>query len=110
VVPLLGWATIKLAPTVPPIAVFAILNTMVHVIMYSYYALSAFGPRIQKYLWWKKYITIIQLIQFGLFITYGIFSAFLSSGYPPALYWTGSIKLLTEFYMTNNQSSDFFYF
>jgi elongation of very long chain fatty acids protein 7 len=88
-VPILGWVTLKLAPTVQPIAVFAILNTLVHVIMYSYYALAAFGPKIQKYLWWKKYITIVQLIQFALLITYGVFSAYLTSGWPKGLYWIG---------------------
>lgn len=41
-----------------------LLNCVVHVVMYSYYFLSAFGPEIQKYLWWKKYITRFQLIQF----------------------------------------------
>nr|XP_045613534.1 elongation of very long chain fatty acids protein 4-like isoform X1 [Procambarus clarkii] len=42
----------------------AMMNSFVHVIMYAYYGLSAFGPSIQKYLWWKKHITCIQLIQF----------------------------------------------
>ncbi|GIZ04386.1 hypothetical protein CEXT_392091 [Caerostris extrusa] len=28
------------------------------------------GPSVQKYLWWKNYITIIQLIQFVLTIIY----------------------------------------
>uniref|UniRef100_A0A8D8TRL8 Elongation of very long chain fatty acids protein n=1 Tax=Cacopsylla melanoneura TaxID=428564 RepID=A0A8D8TRL8_9HEMI len=42
------------------------LNSLVHVVMYSYYFLAAFGPHVQKYLWWKKYITKFQLIQFGL--------------------------------------------
>ncbi|KAL3868979.1 hypothetical protein ACJMK2_041724 [Sinanodonta woodiana] len=32
----------------------AMLNTFVHIIMYSYYGLTAVGPEIQKYLWWKK--------------------------------------------------------
>lgn len=30
--------------------------------MYSYYGLSAMGPNVSKYLWWKKYMTIIQLV------------------------------------------------
>ncbi|KAF2884520.1 hypothetical protein ILUMI_21665 [Ignelater luminosus] len=40
------------------------INSLVHVIMYTYYLLSAMGPKMQKYLWWKKYLTQIQLIQF----------------------------------------------
>uniref|UniRef100_A0A8C5MN51 Elongation of very long chain fatty acids protein n=1 Tax=Leptobrachium leishanense TaxID=445787 RepID=A0A8C5MN51_9ANUR len=42
----------------------ALVNCMVHVIMYTYYGLSAMGPVYQKYLWWKKYMTSIQLTQF----------------------------------------------
>ena len=38
------------------------LNSFVHVIMYSYYLLAALGPQVQKYLWWKKYITKLQLV------------------------------------------------
>lgn len=41
----------------------AMVNSTVHVIMYTYYALSAAGPRFQKYLWWKKYMTAIQLVR-----------------------------------------------
>ncbi|XP_076810263.1 very long chain fatty acid elongase 4-like [Clavelina lepadiformis] len=41
------------------------LNSFVHIIMYTYYALSCFGPTVQKYLWWKKYLTVLQLVQFG---------------------------------------------
>ncbi|KAG9334099.1 hypothetical protein JZ751_009191 [Albula glossodonta] len=44
----------------------AMVNAVVHVIMYFYYGLAAAGPRFQKYLWWKKYMTAIQLIQFVL--------------------------------------------
>ena len=91
-VPVLGWAAIKLGPTCQPIAVFAILNTLVHTIMYSYYALAAFGPSIQKYLWWKRYITLLQITQFLIFVTYGAFSAYLTSGWPKGLYWIGWVQ------------------
>jgi elongation of very long chain fatty acids protein 4 len=38
------------------------LNSFIHVIMYSYYGFSAMGPSVQKYLWWKKYLTQLQLV------------------------------------------------
>ncbi|KAF7659671.1 hypothetical protein LDENG_00294420 [Lucifuga dentata] len=44
----------------------AMVNSSVHVIMYLYYGLAAAGPRFHKYLWWKKYMTAIQLTQFVL--------------------------------------------
>lgn len=43
---------------------FGFLNTFVHIVMYLYYMMAAFGPEMQKYLWWKKYLTILQMIQF----------------------------------------------
>nr|AGR45588.1 fatty acyl elongase [Clarias macrocephalus x Clarias gariepinus] len=43
----------------------ATFNSFIHVLMYSYYGLSAI-PAIRPYLWWKKYITQGQLIQFVL--------------------------------------------
>ncbi|XP_014092354.1 very long chain fatty acid elongase 7 [Bactrocera oleae] len=45
---------------------FGFLNTFVHIIMYTYYMLAAMGPKVQKYLWWKKYLTVLQMIQFVL--------------------------------------------
>uniref|UniRef100_A0A8D8XYU8 Elongation of very long chain fatty acids protein n=1 Tax=Cacopsylla melanoneura TaxID=428564 RepID=A0A8D8XYU8_9HEMI len=46
--------------------VLGAINCVVHVVMYSYYFLAALGPSVRKYLWWKKYLTILQLIQFIL--------------------------------------------
>ena len=40
----------------------AMINCFVHVVMYTYYLLSALGPRVRKYLWWKKYLTGMQLV------------------------------------------------
>lgn len=47
-------------------AVLALLNSIVHVVMYTYYLLSGLGPRFQKYLWWKKYVTKMQLVSLFL--------------------------------------------
>ncbi|CAH8554984.1 unnamed protein product [Schistosoma intercalatum] len=41
-----------------PVAV----NCMIHVIMYSYYAFAALGPKWRKYLWWKRYLTMLQMV------------------------------------------------
>uniref|UniRef100_T1H7Y8 Elongation of very long chain fatty acids protein n=1 Tax=Rhodnius prolixus TaxID=13249 RepID=T1H7Y8_RHOPR len=46
------------------------LNCFVHVVMYSYYLLAALGPGVQKYLWWKKYLTKLQLGQFIIILMY----------------------------------------
>lgn len=40
----------------------ATINSSIHVLMYGYYGLAALGPQVQKYLWWKKYLTIIQMV------------------------------------------------
>ncbi|XP_028328089.1 elongation of very long chain fatty acids protein 1-like [Gouania willdenowi] len=58
------WWGITLTPAGGMGSFHAMVNAAVHVIMYFYYGLSAAGPRFQKYLWWKKYLTAIQLIQF----------------------------------------------
>ncbi|XP_059146320.1 elongation of very long chain fatty acids protein 7-like, partial [Physella acuta] len=49
---------------------YGIVNSFVHVIMYSYYALSALGPEMRKYLWWKKYLTKLQIGQFVVLLIY----------------------------------------
>ncbi|CAK1553385.1 unnamed protein product [Leptosia nina] len=40
------------------------LNSLVHVFMYTYYGLSALGPKVSKYIFWKKHMTKFQMIQF----------------------------------------------
>lgn len=47
-----------------------LINSFIHVIMYMYYMLSAFGPRIQKYLWWKRYLTIMQIVSILFFYVF----------------------------------------
>eukprot|EP00088_Acartia_fossae_P005203 TRINITY_DN12281_c2_g1_i2.p1 TRINITY_DN12281_c2_g1~~TRINITY_DN12281_c2_g1_i2.p1 ORF type:complete len:299 (-),score=45.62 TRINITY_DN12281_c2_g1_i2:2113-3009(-) len=54
------------------------LNMGVHVVMYFYYFLSAFGPRFQKYLWWKRYLTTMQLVQFVTFFIHATLPLFMS--------------------------------
>ncbi|KAF6198717.1 hypothetical protein GE061_008469 [Apolygus lucorum] len=48
------------------------VNSFIHIFMYSYYLLAAFGPEVQKYLWWKKYLTTLQIVQFILVFLHSI--------------------------------------
>nr|XP_005990762.1 PREDICTED: elongation of very long chain fatty acids protein 7 isoform X3 [Latimeria chalumnae] len=57
------WFGVKFAPG--GLGTFhALVNCVVHIFMYSYYGLSALGSTYHKFLWWKKYMTTIQLVQF----------------------------------------------
>jgi len=49
-------------------------NTTIHAIMYFYYAIAALGPEMQKYLWWKKYLTVIQIMQFLTILFYMLYT------------------------------------
>jgi len=59
------------------------LNMGIHTIMYSYYFLAALGPQMQPYLWWKKYLTKLQLLQFASFTLHAIQPIFIDCGFPP---------------------------
>lgn len=41
---------------------FAMLNSFVHIVMYFYYMVAAMGPKYQKFIWWKKYLTTFQMV------------------------------------------------
>uniref|UniRef100_A0A3B3S0T6 Elongation of very long chain fatty acids protein n=1 Tax=Paramormyrops kingsleyae TaxID=1676925 RepID=A0A3B3S0T6_9TELE len=58
-----------------------LLNSFIHVLMYSYYGLSTI-PSMHKYLWWKKYLTQAQLLQFLMTITHTLSAAVYPCGFP----------------------------
>ena len=89
VVPVFGLLCLKVNPFAPPNGIFGLLNGLVHVVMYSYYGLSSLGPHMQPYLWWKRYITQLQLGQFAIFGLYGVVLICKQTGYPPFLFWMG---------------------
>ncbi|XP_063230870.1 very long chain fatty acid elongase AAEL008004-like [Bacillus rossius redtenbacheri] len=59
-----------------------LINNIVHVVMYFYYMVSAMGPQYQKYLWWKKHITSVQLLQFALVFIHSAQVLIFDCGYP----------------------------
>ncbi|XP_043921333.1 elongation of very long chain fatty acids protein 2 isoform X2 [Protopterus annectens] len=80
------------------------LNSFIHVLMYCYYGLSAI-PSMHKYLWWKKYLTQAQLIQFVLTITHTLSAAVYPCGFPlgclifQSSYMTTLVILFVNFYL-----------
>ncbi|XP_061653116.1 elongation of very long chain fatty acids protein 7-like isoform X6 [Phyllopteryx taeniolatus] len=71
------------------------LNSLVHVAMYLYYGLAAFGPRMTRYLWWKHYLTILQLLQFFLLSIHTVYNLLADCDYPDSLNLIGFIYALT---------------
>ncbi|XP_024083925.1 elongation of very long chain fatty acids protein 4 isoform X2 [Cimex lectularius] len=67
----LWWIGIKWVPSGSTFLP-AMVNSFIHVLMYGYYGLAALGPNIAKYLWWKKYLTMLQLVQFTTALILGI--------------------------------------
>lgn len=59
--PMAAWGAVKYMPGGHAIFI-GFINSFVHIIMYSYYMFAAMGPQFQKYLWWKKYITNLQMV------------------------------------------------
>ncbi|KAH8354205.1 hypothetical protein KR084_003110 [Drosophila pseudotakahashii] len=48
-------------------------NVVVHVVMYTYYYQSSLDKNLRGDLWWKKYITIVQLVQFGIILSHSVY-------------------------------------
>ncbi|XP_033211286.1 elongation of very long chain fatty acids protein AAEL008004-like [Belonocnema kinseyi] len=84
--PMSVWFGVKFTPGGHS-SFFGLLNTFVHIIMYSYYLLAALGPKVQPYLWWKKYLTVLQMVQFVLVIVHAFQLLFIECNYPKAFVW-----------------------
>lgn len=54
---------------------------------------------LQKYLWWKKYLTQLQLAQFIIFGIYGVFFFANQTGYPALFNYLGISQPFIFFYM-----------
>lgn len=82
-----------------------LLNSFVHVVMYFYYGVSALGPQYRKYLWWKKYLTTMQIIQFVAVLSHNAQLAFIDCPIPSAMTrWLGGttvifLVLFSDFYV-----------
>ncbi|XP_050039080.1 very long chain fatty acid elongase AAEL008004-like [Dermacentor andersoni] len=63
------------------------INGFVHVLSYLYYFLSALGPAFKKWLWWKRYLTMVQIVQFVLYFVHAVGLIFATGNYVPLFVW-----------------------
>ncbi|KAI2801252.1 hypothetical protein RDWZM_009496 [Blomia tropicalis] len=81
-VPFQAWSYFRLCGNSAIVIPFGLLNSLVHTIMYAYYGMAAFGPHMRKYLWWKRYLTQLQIVQFVCICIYLIYFIAKQQGYP----------------------------
>lgn len=68
--PLAVWTGVKYIPG-GNIVIIPLINTLIHSIMYAYYGMTAAGRNV----WWKQYLTLMQVIQFIIFGIHSIYTA-----------------------------------
>ncbi|XP_026813756.1 elongation of very long chain fatty acids protein AAEL008004-like isoform X1 [Rhopalosiphum maidis] len=98
VMPMSVWFGVKFTPGGHS-TFFGLLNTFVHIIMYAYYLLAALGPNVQKYLWWKKYLTTLQMLQFLAIMLHAFQLLFIDCNYPKAFVWWIGMHAVMFFFL-----------
>lgn len=74
-VPTVAYIGTRWVPVVPNAMSFPFINSAIHVVMYSYYLLATY-PQMRPYLWWKRYLTALQMLQFVTVLIYNVFGFF----------------------------------
>ncbi|XP_013192148.2 elongation of very long chain fatty acids protein AAEL008004 [Amyelois transitella] len=62
---MVSWGIVKWVPGGHGSMLVAV-NSFVHIVMYTYYLLSAWDDSYKRSLWWKKHVTQLQIIQFTI--------------------------------------------
>lgn len=74
-----------------------LLNSFVHTIMYSYYGLSLLGDQVRKYLWWKRYLTQLQLAQFAFGLVFLGYNTYNNCPFPRFILYATGFNLVILF-------------
>ena len=101
IMPIYSWILCRFAPGGQE-SFGLLLNSLVHVVMYSYYFLAAFGPKFKKYLWWKRYLTTMQMVQFVCVFVKSLLVVFVyhdSCGYPWQFSALSCLLMILMFYL-----------
>uniref|UniRef100_A0A1L8DYD7 Elongation of very long chain fatty acids protein n=1 Tax=Nyssomyia neivai TaxID=330878 RepID=A0A1L8DYD7_9DIPT len=80
---------------------FGLLNTFVHIVMYTYYLFAAMGTQYHRFLWWKKYLTTLQMIQFVAIMVHAFQLLFIDCNYPRAFVWWIGMHAVMFFFLFN---------
>ncbi|KAG0431082.1 hypothetical protein HPB47_022108 [Ixodes persulcatus] len=86
-----AWFWVLFAPEGQP-ALGLIINAFVHTIMYAYYFLATLGPSVRQYLWWKRYLTVLQIVQFVIYMVHMSIPLFVDCGFPRYLIHIGNAQ------------------
>ncbi|XP_013134264.1 PREDICTED: elongation of very long chain fatty acids protein AAEL008004-like, partial [Papilio polytes] len=101
VMPIITWIGVKYLPGGHS-TLTALLNSFVHVVMYGYYLVSGLGPQYQKYLWWKKHVTSLQLIQFVIIALHNAYPLVTNCNFPKWFNIMAIINAVAFVYMFGN--------
>ncbi|XP_076440354.1 very long chain fatty acid elongase 7-like isoform X2 [Babylonia areolata] len=111
IMPISWWFGVKLVPG--GFGTFhSLLNSFIHLMMYTYYGLSALGPAFSRFLWWKKYMTSMQITQFVLVTIHSVQLLFIECNYPIFfVYWIGFyavifLVMFAHFYIKTYRAKD----
>ncbi|PRD26658.1 UNVERIFIED_CONTAM: Elongation of very long chain fatty acids protein [Trichonephila clavipes] len=86
IMPMSVWWGVKFTPGGHS-TFFAFVNSLVHIVMYFYYGLAAIGPSMNRFLWWKKYMTAFQMVQFIAIFVHSFQLLFRECNYPRGFMW-----------------------
>lgn len=78
-----GWFGMTYGPDGQAL-LMVLVNSFVHVLMYTYYFGTLLGPRFRRFLWWKRYLTQLQIVQFVFMLVHALVPVFVDCGYPLA--------------------------
>lgn len=81
---------------------FLMINCLIHVIIYTYYFLLSLGPAVTPYLWWKRYLTQLQIIQLAFLAIHSVIPVLYDCNYPKVLCYIGLSQSILIFLMFCN--------
>ncbi|GBP79559.1 Elongation of very long chain fatty acids protein AAEL008004 [Eumeta japonica] len=99
--PICAWIGTKFLPGGHG-TLLGVINSFIHIIMYTYYLISGLGPEYQKYLWWKQHVTTLQLIQFCIVFYHNGSVMFRDCNYPKGINFLLTLNAGIFLYMFGN--------